>query len=73
MMSGPAGEERWLVPLTGAPPPCPTPPQKLPAALPTSLASDVRKIPVVYNQQEFLLIRAIARAEALGLLSEGFP
>src|SRR5439155_2787615 len=52
------------------PPPCLTPAQKLPSALATLLASEVRNVPVVNNQQEFRLIGAIARAEALGLLSE---
>src|SRR5438309_10309799 len=52
------------------PPVCLTPAQKLPAALPTLLSSEVRNVPVVNNQQEFRLVGAIARAEALGLLSE---
>jgi CBS domain-containing protein len=52
------------------PPPCLMPTQKLPAALPTLLASEMRNVPVVNNQQEFRLIGAIARADALGLLSE---
>jgi CBS domain-containing protein len=52
------------------PPPCLTPAQKLPTALSTLLASEVRNVPVVNNQQEFRLIGVIARAEALGRLSE---
>jgi len=52
------------------PPACLVPTQKLPSALSTLLASEVRNVPVVNNQQEFRLIGAIARAEALGLLSE---
>jgi len=51
-------------------PPCLTPTQKLPAALSTLLASEIRNVPVVNNLHEFRLIGAIARAEALGLLSE---
>jgi chloride channel protein, CIC family len=49
---------------------CLTPTQKLPAALPTLLASEMRNVPVVNNQQEFRLIGAVTRADALGLLSE---
>jgi CIC family chloride channel protein len=52
------------------PPQCLTPAQKLPSVLPALLASEVRNVPVVNNQTEFRLIGAIARAEALGLLSE---
>jgi CIC family chloride channel protein len=52
------------------PPQCLTPAQKLPSVLPALLASEVRNVPVVNNQHEFRLIGAIARAEALGMLSE---
>jgi len=68
-----AGEELSSViafDLMRPPPPCLTPTQKLPSVLPTLLASEVRNVPVVNNQNEFRLIGAIARAEALGLLSE---
>src|SRR5438477_1027298 len=68
-----AGEELKSViafDIMRAPPPCLTPAQKLPAALPTLLSSEVRNVPAGNNQQEFRLVGAIARAEALGLLSE---
>lgn len=52
------------------PPPCLTPDQKLFDALPVLLASDLRNVPVVNNRNEFRLVGAVVRAEALGLLSE---
>lgn len=52
------------------PPPCLTPAQKLPAVLSALLASEVRNVPVVNSQSEFKLVGTIARAEALGVLSE---
>jgi CIC family chloride channel protein len=52
------------------PPQCLTPNQRLLDALPTLLSSEQRNIPVVNNLAEFRLVGSIARAEALGLLSE---
>lgn len=52
------------------PPPCLTPNQRLPDVLPLLLASELRNVPVVNNLKQFRLVGAIARAEALGLLSE---
>ena len=52
------------------PPRCLTPNQRLPAALPILLESELRNVPVVNNQKEFRLVGSVARAEALGLLSE---
>ena len=52
------------------PPPCLTPDQRLADVLPTLLACEMRNIPVVNNQSELRLIGSVARAEALGLLSE---
>jgi CIC family chloride channel protein len=52
------------------PPSCLTPNQKLTDVLPILLASEVRNIPVVNNLSEFKLLGTVARAEALGLLSE---
>jgi chloride channel protein, CIC family len=52
------------------PPPCLTPNQRLPDALPVLLSSEQRNIPVVNNLAEFRLVGSVARAEALGLLSE---
>lgn len=52
------------------PPVCLTPNQKLLDALPTMLASELRNIPVVNNLNESKLVGSLARAEALGLLSE---
>jgi chloride channel protein, CIC family len=52
------------------PPTCLTPNQKLTDVLPILLASEVRNVPVVNNLSEFKLLGTVARAEALGLLSE---
>ncbi len=52
------------------PPPCLTPNQKLADVLPKLLASEVRNVPVVNNLEHFKMVGTIARAEALGLLSE---
>jgi CIC family chloride channel protein len=52
------------------PPPCLTPNQRLLDALPVLLSSEHRNIPVVNNLAEFRLLGSVARAEALGLLSE---
>jgi CIC family chloride channel protein len=52
------------------PPPCLTPNQTLLDALPLLLTSEQRNVPVVNTQQERRLVGAVARAEALGLLSE---
>jgi CIC family chloride channel protein len=52
------------------PPPCLTPNQRLVDALPILLASEQRNVPVVNNLVEFRLVGSVARAEALGLLSE---
>jgi len=51
-------------------PPCVTPGQRLTEALPMVLASEQRNIPVVNSLKEKRLIGSLARAEALGLLSE---
>lgn len=51
-------------------PPCLTPNQKLADALPILLKSEQRNVPVVNNRKDFLLIGAVARAEALGTVSE---
>jgi chloride channel protein, CIC family len=51
-------------------PPCLTPNQRLLDALPVLLSSEQRNIPVVNNLAEFRLLGSVARAEALGLLSE---
>ncbi len=52
------------------PPPCLTPGQSLFDALPVLLSSEQRNIPVVNNLAEFRLVGSVARADALGLLSE---
>ncbi|MBN2505431.1 MAG: ClcB-like voltage-gated chloride channel protein [Verrucomicrobia bacterium] len=52
------------------PPPRLTPDQKLADVLPLLLASELRNVPVVNNLIENQLVGAIARAEALSLLSE---
>ncbi len=52
------------------PPSCLMPNQKLADVLPILLASEIRNVPVVNNLTEYRLIGAVARAEALGLLSE---
>ena len=51
-------------------PACLTPNQRLLDALPILLSSEQRNIPVVNNLAEFHLVGSVARAEALGLLSE---
>ena len=53
-----------------APPDCLTPNQQLVDALPVLLASELRNIPVVNTQKDLKLVGTVARAEALGLLSE---
>ncbi len=52
------------------PPPCLTPDQKLADVLPLLLSSELRNIPVVSSRVENRLVGAIARAEALSLISE---
>jgi CIC family chloride channel protein len=52
------------------PPSCLTPNQRLLDALPVLLSSEQRNVPVVNNLAEFRLVGSVARAEALGLLSE---
>ena len=52
------------------PPACLTPNQKLSAVLPVLLASEIRNVPVVNNLSDCRLLGTVARAEALGLLSE---
>jgi CIC family chloride channel protein len=52
------------------PPVCLTPNQSLLDALPVLLTSEQRNVPVVNTQKERRLVGAVARAEALGLLSE---
>jgi len=52
------------------PPPFLTPDQRLSDALPVLLASEQRNVPVVSDPQNRRLIGALAKAEALGLLSE---
>ena len=52
------------------PPACLTPSQKLTDVLPELLASEIRNVPVVNNLTEYRLVGTVARAEALGLLSE---
>jgi CIC family chloride channel protein len=52
------------------PPACLTPGQKLTDVLPVLLASEIRNVPVVNNLSEYRLVGTVARAEALGLLSE---
>jgi CIC family chloride channel protein len=51
-------------------PPCVTPGQRLTEALPVVLASEQRNIPVVNSLGEKRLIGSLARAEALGVLSQ---
>src|SRR5437773_3322794 len=53
-----------------APPDCLTPNQQLLDALPVLLASELRNVPVVSSQKDRKLVGTIARAEALGRLSE---
>ena len=52
------------------PPSCLTPNQKLLDALPVLLTSEQRNVPVINSRKERKLVGAIARAEALGVLSE---
>jgi CIC family chloride channel protein len=52
------------------PPPRLTPDQKLADVLPLLLSSELRNVPVVNNLIENQLVGAIARAEALSLISE---
>ena len=52
------------------PPVCLTPNQSLLDALPVLLSSEQRNVPVVNTQQERRLVGAVARGEALGILSE---
>jgi len=52
------------------PPPFLTPQQSVADVLPVLLASELRNVPVVNNTRECKLIGAVARAEALGLVSE---
>ena len=53
-----------------APPACLTPNQRLSDVLPVLLASELRNVPVVDSAKQFRLVGTVARAEALGLLSE---
>jgi chloride channel protein, CIC family len=53
-----------------APPACLTPNQRLSDVLPVLLASELRNVPVVNTLTEYKLIGAVARADALGTLSE---
>ena len=52
------------------PPVCLTPGQRLPDVLPLLLASELRNVPVVNNLTQNRLIGAVARTEALSVLSE---
>jgi len=52
------------------PPVCLTPNQSLLDALPVLLSSEQRNVPVINTQQERRLVGAVARGEALGILSE---
>ena len=52
------------------PPVCLTPNQRLSDVLPVLLASELRNVPVVDSAAQFRLVGTVARAEALGLLSE---
>jgi CIC family chloride channel protein len=52
------------------PPPCLTPAQKLADVLHILLSSELKNVPVVNNFRQFQLMGRVARAEALGLLSE---
>jgi CIC family chloride channel protein len=52
------------------PPVCLTPNQSLLDALPVLLTSEQRNVPVVNSQKDRKLVGTVARAEALGLLSE---
>jgi len=49
---------------------CLTPNQKLPDVLPLLLASEIRNVPVVDNNNQKRLIGTVARSEALSMLSE---
>jgi CIC family chloride channel protein len=52
------------------PPACLVPHQRLSDALPILLESELRNVPVVDSVAQFRLVGAVARTEALGLLSE---
>ncbi|HYV31134.1 MAG TPA: ClcB-like voltage-gated chloride channel protein [Candidatus Binatia bacterium] len=52
------------------PPVCLTPNQRLSDVLPVLLGSELRNVPVVDSAAQFRLVGTVARAEALGLLSE---
>ena len=52
------------------PPACLTPSQHLSDVLPVLLASELRNVPVVNTLTEYKLIGSVARANALGVLSE---
>ena len=52
------------------PPPVLTPQQTVADVLPVLLESELRHVPVVNNLRERRLIGSVARAEALGLVSE---
>jgi chloride channel protein, CIC family len=51
-------------------PACLTPDQRLLDALPILLASELRNVPVVNNLSQHRLLGSLAKAEAIGLLSE---
>lgn len=52
------------------PPACLTPTQRVSDILPVLLASELRNVPVVSSLPEYKLVGAVARGEALSLLSE---
>jgi hypothetical protein len=52
------------------PPPALTPQQSVADVLPVLLASELQNVPVVNNPRQRRLIGSVARAEALGLVSE---
>ncbi len=52
------------------PPACLTPDQRLTDVLPMLLSSELRNVPVVNTLKEFKLLGSVARAEAMGVLSE---
>jgi hypothetical protein len=52
------------------PPNCLMPSQRLADVLPVLLGSEVRNVPVVNSLNHYQLVGTVARAEALGMLSE---
>ena len=66
-----AATEQTVADIMLAPvPPCLTPHQKLPDVLPVLLSSEARNVPVVNNLTQYRLLGAVARVEALCILSE---